>query len=135
MPMPNNQWESALRGLQPHLGHVANPMAAGNTGNVPYAPGMMSAYRGQAVPPAGALYRGAYPGGSNPGGMTPASPQGGGYGGGYPGMNQRQMGYGPGMSGPQSRGFLDALQRVLSARGGVAATRGANPAGALSRPY
>lgn len=117
MPMYNSDWQSALAALQPTMGNVQNPAKAGNSGNIPFSPGMMQGYQGPQVPSARDLYRGAYPGGmNNPLGNTRST----GYQQ-YPGGSGSMGG---GMNGFQAGGFLDALRHMIAARGSVAATRG-----------
>jgi hypothetical protein len=109
-------WEDAYESLQPTFGGVQPPAKPGNMGNISYAPGMMSAYQGPQIPRARDLYDQ-----NEKGTLMPGPGSGAGYG--RPSAQGPSYG-GGGMTPPQARGFLDALRRVLSARGSVAATRG-----------
>ena len=109
-------WDDAYRALQPNFGGVQNPAQAGNTGNIPYSPGMMSAYQGPQVPRARDLYQQTYPAQPD---QYAAPPGGqGGYGGYGGGGGQLQM------PPPQAASLYEALRRMLAARASVAATRG-----------
>ena len=129
MPMPNSDWEAALGALQPNLGGVQNARAPGQTGNVSYAPGMMSTYERQ-MPLARQMAAQVQPfqGDPNFSAGSPFAPSGGGGGtgpGSYlpPPMAQAwNAGYDP----AQAQGLLEALRRLILARGSVAATRGGN---------
>lgn len=137
MPMYNSDWESALRTLQPGYGGVARPAPPGTTGNIAYAPGMMQGYQGQG--PYGARSPGTYPGGQYqppPGGGAMPGGDMSRYAGGGGASFSPGFGGGGGlaMSPAQGRGFLDALRRMIAARGSVAATRGGGLGGAMPRP-
>jgi hypothetical protein len=129
MPLPNNQWEEALATLQPGGRTVMRPGAPGNTGNIPYAPGMMRGMQaGARMPLARELYQGVNPGAAMLRTQSPYAPAPP-YPGSAPAAPQNLgggMGATSNFSAPQARGLTDALRRLLAARGSVAATRGSN---------
>jgi hypothetical protein len=133
MPMYNQDWESALRALQPGYGQVARPAAPGTTGNIAYAPGMMRGFRQPQLPGARELYQQANPGYRRyPEQIYGELNKGIGGDRGYVrGPQAPPMGYprppirlGPPTPRPPVNTFLDALRRMIAARAGVAATKG-----------
>lgn len=136
MPMYNNDWEAALKTMQPNMGGVQNARQPGQMGNVSYAPNMMRGFQPPQLPLARDLAPTKQAYGVNPGMGQPPS---GGYqtytGGTVPGGGAP----GPAFTPAQTSGFLDALRRLIAARGSVAATRGGRGGypglGGLMRPY
>jgi hypothetical protein len=119
--MDNTSWQSALQDMQPSQGGGVMPSAQpGEMGNIPYAPGAMAQYQGPGIPRARDLYN-QYPGYDSSGGgidYSQGAQNQGRYG--QPQSPPAQSGYSTG----QTRGLLDALQQILRAHLGVAATKG-----------
>lgn len=117
MPFDDGQWQSALKRMQPSIGGVMPPSQPGNTGNIPYAPGMMSTYNGPQAPLARDMYQAQQgPSGLPQGGMASEGP-----------VEVQPGGVGMGMSMPQAQGLIAALTNIIRAQQTPQATQGRGP--------